>query len=365
MNKRNREVFDLVIDEDAAKVIQLIFHKYVNEGYGAQRLCRYLTEMNIRKPDGRNFSNTSINRIIKNPIYTGVIRNGDAHSEVIQELQIIDMETFDRAQKLMADRTTHHAETPLNLKGHSLLVGNIYCGHCRNRLTLTTSGRKYERQDGTVRREVRSRYQCHYNVRHPGECDGQSGYGVKKLDGIIDRIIRYQLSRISAASANDIVMEQNKKAIELAKARYNIAAMQLAEKKRELADYQAEAIKVIRGESHLNTDLLNELVEKAKADIQELEETLETVQQEHDEHISSAKAEEQEYQQLKTWADLYDTCTFEAKKMIAAQFVKSVYVYRDYTLEIEFNVSFESFKTIAAECEDQGATEQPKVYVSA
>lgn len=365
MNKRNREVFDLVIDEDAAKVIQLIFHKYVNEGYGAQRLCRYLTEMNIRKPDGRNFPNTSINRIIKNPIYTGVIRNGDAHSEVIQELQIIDMETFDRAQKLMADRTTHHAETPLNLKGHSLLVGNIYCGHCRNRLTLTTSGRKYERQDGTVRREVRSRYQCHYNVRHPGECDGQSGYGVKKLDGIIDRIIRYQLSRISAASANDIVMEQNKKAIELAKARYNIAAMQLAEKKRELADYQAEAIKVIRGESHLNTDLLNELVEKAKADIQELEETLETVQQEHDEHLSSAKAEEQEYQQLKTWADLYDTCTFEAKKMIAAQFVKSVYVYRDYTLEIEFNVSFESFKTIAAECEDQGATEQPKVYVSA
>ena len=125
MNKRNREVFDLVIDEDAAKVIQLIFHKYVNEGYGAQRLCRYLTEMNIRKPDGRNFPNTSINRIIKNPIYTGVIRNGDAHSEVIQELQIIDMETFDRAQKLMADRTTHHAETPLNLKGHSMYIVTI------------------------------------------------------------------------------------------------------------------------------------------------------------------------------------------------------------------------------------------------
>ena len=58
--------------------------------------------------------------------------------------------------------------------------------------------------------------------------------------------------------------------------------------------------KVIRGESHLNTDLLNELVEKAKADIQTLEETLESVQQEHDEHLSSAKAEEQEYQQLKT-----------------------------------------------------------------
>ena len=33
-NKRNKEVFDLAIDEDAAKIIQLIFQKYVNEGYG-------------------------------------------------------------------------------------------------------------------------------------------------------------------------------------------------------------------------------------------------------------------------------------------------------------------------------------------
>ena len=76
--------------------------------YGAQRLSRYLEEKKIRKPNGKNFPNTSINRIIKNPIYTGVIRNGDAQSAFIPELQIIDQETFDRAQKIMSDRTTHH-----------------------------------------------------------------------------------------------------------------------------------------------------------------------------------------------------------------------------------------------------------------
>ena len=58
-NKRNKEVFDLAIDEDAAKIIQLIFQKYVNEGYGAQRLSRYLEEKKIRKPNGKNFPNTS------------------------------------------------------------------------------------------------------------------------------------------------------------------------------------------------------------------------------------------------------------------------------------------------------------------
>lgn len=365
MNKRNREVFDLVIDEDAAKIIQLIFDKYVFEGFGAQRLCRYLTEMNIRKPDGSNFPNTSINRIIKNPIYTGVIRNGEARSDVIPELQIIDPEIFERAQKIMADRTTHHAETPLNLKGQSLLVGNIYCGHCRNRLTLTTSGRKRINKHGELVREVRARYQCHYNVRHPGECDGQSGYGVKKLDGIVEQIVRYQLSRISAASGAEIVAKQNEKAIELAKARYNVASTQLADKQKELADYQAETIKVIRGESRLNIDLLNDLVSKAKQEIQSLTATVDAAQQELEQHLASSDVEMQEYERIKSWADLYDTCTFYEKKMIISQFIKSVYVYRDYTLEIEFNVSFEDFKTMATECQEQGRNKEPLVYVTA
>lgn len=365
MNKRNREVFDLVIDEDAAKIIQLIFDKYVFEGFGAQRLCRYLTEMNIRKPDGSNFPNTSINRIIKNPIYTGVIRNGEARSDVIPELQIIDPETFERAQKIMADRTTHHAETPLNLKGQSLLVGNIYCGHCRNRLTLTTSGRKRINKHGELVREVRARYQCHYNVRHPGECDGQSGYGVKKLDGIVEQIVRYQLSRISAASGAEIVAKQNEKAIELAKARYNVASTQLADKQKELADYQAETIKVIRGESRLDIDLLNDLVSKAKQEIQSLTATVDAAKLELEQHLASSDVEMQEYERIKSWADLYDTCTFYEKKMIISQFIKSVYVYRDYTLEIEFNVSFEDFKTMATECQEQGRNKDPLVYVTA
>ena len=62
---------------------------------------------------------------------------------------------------------------------------------------------------------------------------------------------------------------------------------------------------------------------------------------------------------------MYDTCTFAAKKMIISQFIKSVYVYRDYTREIEFNVSFEDFKTMATECEEQGKNKQPLVYVTA
>lgn len=360
-NKRNKEVYDLLIDEDAAQIVRLIFYKYVNEGFGAQRISRYLMEMNIRKADGNDFPNTSIISMLKRRIYTGVITNGDAESAFIPELQIIDQATFNRAQELMKARTQKRNEVPLNLAGQSLLVGNVYCGHCRNRLTLTTSGRQRVNKDGSVHSEVRARYGCHYKVRHPDKCNGQSGYGVPKLDAIMDEVIRYQLGRIKMSSESRVIADQHEKAIELARARLKIAEMQLAEKAKELSDYQAETIRVIRGESRLSADLLSELVDKTKGEITELSAVVEAAQRELNERMSSAQQEQQEFEKLQSWADLYDNCTFAAKKMVVSQFIKAVYVYRDYTIEVEFNVSFDEFKDLSANCTNEG-NEKATVY---
>ncbi len=361
INKRNKEVSDLVIDEDAAEIVRLIFYKYVHEGFGAQRISRFLMEKNIRRADGSDFPNTSLVRILKNKIYTGVIHNGNVESEVIPELQIIDLETFNRAQELMKQRTQIRNGVSSNLCGRSLLVGNIFCGHCGNRLTLSTSGRQRVNKDGTVHSEVRARYNCHYRTRHPDKCDGPSGYGVTKLDGIMEHIIRYQLSKISTSSGSDIIKEQNEKSVALAKAQYRLACNRLSEKEQELADYKAETIRIIRGESKLTIDLLNELIDTAKREIVELTAAVEAARQELSKTTQSAAQEEQEYNQLKSWADLYDKCNFAAKKMIASQFIKSVHVYRGYKLEVEFNVSFEEFQELAAQCEDLG-NERTAVY---
>lgn len=217
-NKRNRNVHDIEIDEEATETIRLIFDMYVNEGYGTQRLSHYLAEHHIVRPDGRNFPNTSLNHILKNRRYIGVIRNGEAESEIMPELQIIDPETFDKAQKLMAARTTHHKDTPMNMSGHALLIGRVYCGHCRNRLTMATSGDSWKGEDGTIKKKTRFRYQCHYSVRHPGECDGKSVYAVKKLDNMVEQIMLYQLGKIQASDGQLMVRQAHEQHIKQAKA---------------------------------------------------------------------------------------------------------------------------------------------------
>lgn len=354
-NKRNQDVGDLVIDPDEAEIVKLIFQKYLYEGYGAQRLCRYLTEQGIKNKKGRNIPTTSINRIIKNPIYTGVIRNGDSQSDVLTDLQIIDEETFEKAQRMMEKRVTHHSDVPLNTKGQSLLVGNIYCGHCGGRLTLTTSGRKRARKDGTVIRETRARYQCHYNIRHPGECDGQSGYGVEKLDKLVDQIIRIQLGRIRSAPSQELIAKQQAKEVDLAKSKLNLLNEQYRQKQREYQDLRAETIKVIQGTSRLNVDLLNSLVAETSEQIKQLSWQIQTATAELEETVQSASQVLREYDQLIGWAEMYDNCTFEAKKMIVAKFVKAVRVRRDYEIDIEFNVSFEEFQALYLEGEPEEA----------
>lgn len=135
MNKKNHEVNEIVVDEREAAVVRLIFDKYVNEGYGTQRMVKYLLAEGIRNRKGENFASTTLNHMMKNVMYVGILRSGESQSEVFPELQIIDADTFERAQKIRQDRTQHKGEFPFSSKGKALLAGRVYCGHCGHPLT--------------------------------------------------------------------------------------------------------------------------------------------------------------------------------------------------------------------------------------
>ena len=91
----------------------------------------------------------------------------------------------------------HHNEVPFNSKGKALLSGMVYCAHCGSKLVLTTSSGR--RAKGEPKRETHIRYACHYKIRHPQDCDGQTGYSGEKLDGIIDKIVIQLFERMKTA----------------------------------------------------------------------------------------------------------------------------------------------------------------------
>lgn len=137
------------------------------------------------------------------------------------------------------------------------------------------------------------------------------------------------------------------------KAHLNLLMGQHKQKEQEYQDLRAETIKVVQGTSRLNADLLNSLVEETKTQIADLEQQIQKGKEELQVRSSNAEKVRQEYAQLVSWADMYDNCTFEAKKMIVAQFVKSVSVKRDYEIDITFSVAFEEFQEIYLEPETE------------
>ena len=116
---------------------------------------------------------------------------------------------------------------------------------------LTTSGGRKHSHDGT-RGPARVRYECHYKKRHPRECDGPTGYGQVKLDPIVDKMVRMKFAEIKATPRRDVILEQKQKEISQHKTAVNRLMTINRTKQKEVEDYKAEIIKVIRGESKLN-----------------------------------------------------------------------------------------------------------------
>ena len=354
VNKKSQEVCDLVIDEAEAEIVRLIFHKYVYEGYGAQKLSHYLYEQGVVGRNNKNIPNTSIVRMIKNKGYTGYLINGAVETECPQ-LRIIEPELFEQAQELRQARTCERGGTSLGTSSKALLTGLVYCGHCGNRLSLTSSGRTHTYADGHTVKEVRPRYSCFYKIRHPGDCDGQSGYGVSKLDSIVEEVVRQIFAQFREVSRKKLL--ESVKTNDAARIQKKIKKIQkdLESKQKELDDLKAETILVIRGVSALDKELLGTLVAEAKDALETLEKQLVQAQEEYEEATKTAKRSNYICNELLTWADVYDTANHDERRAILQQFIKEIRVRKDYEISITLNASFNQVEQLKAVSTYDGA----------
>lgn len=349
VNKGKNEVNEILIDEQEASVVRLIFDLYVTKGYGSQRIATYLYEQEIRNRKGNNFTNATINNMLSNRAYLGILKSGETESQMFPHLQIIDPHTFEAVQNLRLQRSAAYKDrcVPLNTKGSSLLSGNIFCGHCGARMIITTNGKKYHRQDGEVTVTPRTRYVCYNRTRHAHLCDGQTGYTVRKLDAIIETVVHNLFVQLNDVPKDAVIAERYANKIAEYQMQLTTARATLQACTAEVLEYEAEVIKVIRGESKLNPDLLNKLYEDAKAKAADAEQSVKGLEAQVQDGEKMKDSLSQQFDNLRTWADMYGECDMETKKMILARIMKSVRVRRDYEIEIDFTVDFEKIGGIA------------------
>ena len=343
-NRRKQEVFDLEICEEEAFVVRIIFRLAADEGYGAQRIANYLNARGIKNRSGKNWHPASIQGMLKNILYIGILRSGESRSEVQEQLRIIDDKTFTTVQEMLAARSRRQEairSKPLNTRGKSLLAGNIFCGHCGARLCITTSGKGRRRQDGTD--VVRMRYTCQTKSRTHGECDGQTGYTVEKLDGIIDTIIRSIFSKVRSLSRKDVLAACVNSDLNAKRAFLKKAKKDYEKAENDLQRLKNEIVNALAGTSAFSPELLNGVIQEQEKRCAELRETLYEAEKDCGEIDQLKEVRSQQYDNLLEWSAAYETASMSAKKVIVSQIIERVDVYRGYELKLTLNISIEQF----------------------
>ena len=339
-NKRKHEVFKLEINPDEAKVVRMMFDLCVGSGYGRFKIANFLSEMGIKTRDGKNWHEATVGHILHNIMYTGVLRSGSTQSKAFPDLQIISPENFELAQKLMAERANECnalRTMPRNTRGQSLLSGNVFCGHCGGRLTLTTNGTTRINAAGEKVGRKRIRYVCYNKTRKRSNCDGQTGYTMHILDEIIDKMVRQIFSRLRGIPKEQLITSRYAK--ETAERKNHLQALQAERDKAEkdLLALKAEILAVIKGESAFPKDTLAEMIAAQEKKHTELETLCEEASAELERNAELMANVSQLYEELISYADLYDSASFEAKKMIVSQLIRRVDVYRGYQIHVDFN----------------------------
>lgn len=209
--------------------------------------------------------------------------------------------------------------------------------------------------DGHTVKEVRPRYSCFYKIRHPGDCDGQSGYGVSKLDSIVEEVVRQIFAQFHEVSRKKLL--ESVKTNDAARIQKKVKKIQkdLESKQKELDDLKAETILVIRGVSALDKELLGTLVAEAKDALETLEKQLVQAQEEYEEATKTAKRSNYICNELFTWADVYDTANHDERRAILQQFIKEIRVRKDYEISITLNASFNQVEQLKAVSTYDGA----------
>ncbi len=141
LNRTLNEVNDLVIDEQEAWIVARIYELASQHGYGGRKIASVLEKEGLRNRSNEKFHYSSVQNILKNITYTGVLRSGESYSEPFPYLQIIPPTVFEQVQEQLKGRRSNYEASraaPMRREGENLLSGNIFCGCCGGRLFGST-----------------------------------------------------------------------------------------------------------------------------------------------------------------------------------------------------------------------------------
>lgn len=353
IGKKNRQLFDLAIDEKESGIIRDIFDGYIRRGMGMHRLANYLNS-HYPSPD-KIWAPQSIKTILTNPIYIGISRCGDVRSPVNEALRIVSDEDFQFARHVMDMRVTRKTQTrgdidednpdeakrtKTSIYGASLLSGLLYCAHCGHKLV----GTYHTKQRANGAYYYRPVYRCYNGATKAKGCDGQRTYSAARIEKAVLEIVHQYFSHFGE-SMDAVWKEQQRLQIkQRSGARLKQAELSLSRLQAQHKKLREELVKVLMGESVFDEETIKSMldekqdaIEKAEAYLKEIRASAEDTEQKLQQLIF-------QYRSIKNWSSVFDQANDDEKKMILARIIEKITVDKNYNISIYFFLTLEDFR---------------------
>lgn len=202
---------------------------------------------------------------------------------------------------------------------------------------------KYVRKEGSIGISSTQRYVCYHRTRKLNDCDGQSVYSAKRVEGAVLAVVERYLQTIRATPKDKALEIRYKKAIaEKRKIKKELTEQKELLQKR-LSELSIEVGKCLSGENRFPADILAMSINSTKEEMAEIERQLHECECDMEQQSDMVDKLDYYYQQFVTWADEFDNASLEQRKMIICQLIDSIKVGRGYEISIEFNSSYSQF----------------------
>ena len=203
----------LVVNEEEAEIVRIIYDKFVHTDMGADAICNYLnqrgyTKKKVRGHELNYFARGLIMKILDNPVYTGKIAYGKNVTEKVKGTRdeyrcvktddylladglheaIVDEETWEAARE-KRKRTGVKWNKTHSLEHEHILSGLLKCPVCGAGMAGTVRRRK-NKKSGEYKDDFYYRCQHRRKIDEEHFCDFKSSLNQNEINAEVEWFIR-------------------------------------------------------------------------------------------------------------------------------------------------------------------------------
>ena len=346
--------YTLVPNPEESKWVRKIFDLYSEEGWGSAKIAKYLYESHVQTKklkDGEpyyNWSQTTVRRILKNPIYTGIVINGKESTKNIYtnervqnpedewyiserpEFRIISDEQFEKVQQIIKDNAEKCSLGRQKSTKH-LFSNMIKCGCCG------FSYRRYQRQYSPTK-PPKIWWTCSKRVAYgSGRCEAEyiridENVMIDLLNKLLQALLKDKDSFFSMIETKcnsiikEYIKETSKISIDDAEERLN----ELMDQRKRLKTLAVKAL-ITMEEAERDMRPINDEIEQLKFTLNEVDKTEEITSKVKE----SIKQFFSEFENFTFTADMSNSDLKKIIKEIRVVSEKEIYVYFNISEDID------------------------------